>query len=463
MARPGDDGVLRWNAALLAAIRSGTQSPPVVARGLAVAHTCMYDAWAAYDARALGTRTGGGLRRPRRERRLANKARAVSFAAYRAAGDLFPASRPAFEALMAELGYRPDDRSLPARIGNRACAAVLRFRHHDGSNQLGDLHPGPYTDYTGYAPANDPMDTGLPLDPRTVHALNRWQPLRYVNGNGTVATPSFAVPQWGRVRPFAAGSSGVLRTRRGPARVGSKEFRRQARELLSMSAHLNDRRKLIAEYWADGAGTELPPGHWNLIARLVSHRRHYGLGRDAKLFFALNNALFDAGIVAWADKRAFDSVRPITAIRALYLGKRVQAWGGPGHGTATIWGGTWFPYQATTFPTPPFPEYSSGHSTFSAAGAEVLRRFTGSDRFGHSAVFPRGSSRTEPGMVPRKTVILSWPTFSAAADQAGISRRYGGIHFRRGDLAGRRNGRIVGRRAWAEAERYFRRVHRRNG
>jgi hypothetical protein len=448
--------VLRWNAALLGAVRSGAQSPPVVARGLAVTHTCMYDAWAAYGAHAVGTRFGDRLRRPRRERRPANKARAVSFAAYRAATDLFPAAKQVFDALMSDLGYRAGDQSTPARVGNRACAAVLRFRHHDGSNQLGDLHPGPYSDYTGYVPANDPMDTRGRLDPHSVRDLNRWQPLRYVNTIGVLGTPLFAVPQWGRVRPFALGSGRALRSQRGPARVGSKEFRRQARELLDMSAHLNDTRRTIAEYWADGAGTELPPGHWNLIARFVSHRGRYSLGKNVQLFFALNNALLDAGIAAWADKRAFDSVRPITAIRALYRGRQVRAWGGPGRGTATIDGSNWFPYQASTFPTPPFPEYSSGHSTFSAAAAEVLRQFTGSDRFGHSAVFVRGSSHIEPGTAPRSTVTLSWPTFSAAADQAGISRRYGGIHFRRGDLDGRRKGRIVGMRAWSKARRYFR-------
>src|SRR5215468_9384629 len=118
----------------------------------------------------------------------------------------------------------------------------------------------------------------------------------------------------------------------------------------------------------------------------------------------------------------------------LFGGRPVRAWAGPYQGTKLIDGAAWFPYQPTTFPTPPFPEYSSGHSNFSSAGAEILRLFTGSDRFGGSVTFPPGSSRIEPGLTPASTLTLTWPTFSDAANQAGMSRRYGGIHFRQGDL-----------------------------
>src|SRR5205807_1257903 len=171
------------------------------------------------------------------------------------------------------------------------------------------------------------------------------------------------------------------------------------------------------------------PGRWNLFAQFVSQRDHHSVDMDARLFFALANALLDASIVAWDNKRAYTSVRPITAIRYLFGGTSVRAWGGPRQGPRSIDGAAWFPYQPTTFPTPPFPEYSSGHSNFSAAGAEILRLFTGRDVFGASVTFPAGSSRLEPGAVPADDLTLSWATFSEAADQAGISRRYGGIHF----------------------------------
>ena len=115
----------------------------------------------------------------------------------------------------------------------------------------------------------------------------------------------------------------------------------------------------------------------------------------------------------------------------------------------------WIPYQLSTFPTPPFPEYISGHSTFSAAGATVLRLFTGSDMFRDSVTFPPGSSKIEPGLTPSSPVTLQWPTFSAAANQAGISRRYGGIHFKAGDLTGRAVGQIVGYEVYNKARRLW--------
>jgi hypothetical protein len=126
----------------------------------------------------------------------------------------------------------------------------------------------------------------------------------------------------------------------------------------------------------------------------------------------------------------------------------VCAWGGPEGGTQVIDGEDWFPYQRTTFPTPPFAEYTSGHSTFSAAAAEILKRFTGCDRFGASVTLRAGSSYIEPGLSPATEVTLSLDIFSEAADRAGLSRRYGGIHFGQGDRDGRAAGRLVAAQIW---------------
>jgi hypothetical protein len=280
-----------------------------------------------------------------------------------------------------------------------------------------------------------------------------------VDAAGNLVTPAFSGAQWQRVRAFAL-AAGELRSQAGPARFGSPEFVAQGQALIDLSSALTDEQKMIAEYWADGPHSELPPGHWNLFAQQVLERdatgsREHDLDRAVKLFFALTNAIFDAGCCAWDDKVAFDSVRPITAIRWLFQGTTLTAWGGPGRGTRAIAGEDWFPYQPTTFPTPPFAEYASGHSTFSAAGAEILRALTRSDRFGGAVTLPRGSSRVEPGLVPARDVTLTWPTFSDAAAQAGMSRRYGGIHFAQGDLDGRAIGRAVARRCLAKALTYF--------
>jgi hypothetical protein len=118
-------------------------------------------------------------------------------------------------------------------------------------------------------------------------------------------------------------------------------------------------------------------------------------------------------------------------------------------------GSQWIPYQPTTFPTPPFPDYVSGHSTYSAAAAFILGKWTGSDRFGYSTTIQHGSSRIEPGITPVHAVTLSYSTFIDAANEAGMSRRYGGIHFLRADLVGRELGRLVGAKAWEKAQSYF--------
>ena len=458
-----DNVALRWNHALLQGVRESNIGPPAVARALAIAHTCMFDAWAAYSARAIGTQLGASLRRPAGQRTQSNREEAVSFAAYRAAVDLFPGSTSnVFDRLMESLGYDPSnettDLTQAAGVGNVACRAVLDFRHGDGANQLGDERGGqtaPYSDYTSYAPANEPMDLTAEFDPTTIHDLNRWQPLTYVNAAGQKVTPKYLTPQWNRVRPFALKSPAQLRDPVGPARVGSDEFEEQAAEVLGLSANLTDRHKMISEYWSDGPSSETPPGHWNVIAGFVSQRDAHGLAADVKLFFALNNALLDAAICAWDNKIAYDSARPITAVRYLYRDQKVLAWGGPGKGTQLIDGEDWFPYQRSTFPTPPFGEYASGHSTFSAAAAEILARATGSDKLGMSVTLPTGSSSIEPGITPATDVKLSWATFSQAADQAGLSRRLGGIHFKEGDLDARRAGRLVAIRVWRKAQTYI--------
>jgi hypothetical protein len=447
-----DPVVVQWNVATLQAVRDTHPGPPICARMLAIVSTCIYDAWAAYDATAVGTRLGGSLRRPPTERTVANKETAISFAAYRALADLFPQPDQVqqFADRMRSLGYDPADASTdvttPSGIGNVAAQAVLQFRHHDGANQLGDLHPGAYSDATGYTPVNTPDQINDP---------DRWQPLRVPDGHGGSVVQTYIAPHWGNVVPFALASGAQFRPATGPARYGTPEYEQQCRELLAYSAQLTDRQKVIVEYWADGPASELPPGHWCLFAQFVSRRDHLGLDDDVKLFFALTSAVMDAGIVAWDAKRVYDSVRPITAIHYLFKGQKVQAWAGPYQDSGEIDGANWKPYQLSGFVTPAFPEFISGHSTFSAAGAEILMRFTGSDAFGASATKAAGSSPAEPGRVPATDVTLSWATFSDAADEAGLSRRYGGIHFADGDLTGRKLGRAVGALAWEKARAYF--------
>jgi hypothetical protein len=276
--------------------------------------------------------------------------------------------------------------------------------------------------------------------------------------------------------------------------------------------------RVLAEFWADGPNSETPPGHWNVIANTVSDspllaaRIGPGVANrlrwDVKLYFALNGAVHDAAIAAWGIKRRYQSVRPISMIRYLAgrgqssdpslpsydpeglplipglielitkessaAGQRhaaladhvgeiaIRAWrGNPKNpsetsGVGWILGERWVPYQKATFVTPAFPGWVSGHSTFSRAAAEVLTAYTGSPYFPggeFTQTFAPGYLKFELG--PSKPLTLRWATYYDAADQAGISRIFGGIHIPPDDFTGRRIGSRVGRQAWALAQRYF--------
>lgn len=190
------------------------------------------------------------------------------------------------------------------------------------------------------------------------------------------------------------------------------------------------------------------------------------------MFYALGGALLDAGIAVWDAKLHYDFVRPVSAIRHVFADEDLEGWQGPRRGLTSIRGEAWRPYQALDHITPPFPEYTSGHSGFSHAAAEALAEFTGTDRFydgrtvigedvavsdgtellGTHRVRP-GGLRFEPG--PSTAVELRWDTLSAAAEESARSRIYGGIHILDGDLRARTMGREAGRLALDAARAHW--------
>jgi hypothetical protein len=429
----------------------------------------MYDAWAAYDALAVGTVLGASLRRPAAEFTDDNKAKAISFAAYRCLVNLFPADTLRLDNVMFSHGYdhtnNSTDKTTPAGIGNVAAQAVIEARGGDGSNQYGDLHPGAYSDYTGYTPSNAPMAYCTPLmsvcEPLDIDAPKLWQPLigPPPPGGGSGPTQTFVGPHWEQVTPFALISAKQFNNivPRPDVIKNTDHYEQNVDEILQFSAELDAARKLIVEYWADGPASELPPGHWGLFAQFVSQRDGHSIDADVKMFFAMHNASFDAGIVAWYFKRTHNGVRPITAIRYLKQGQTVLAWGGPGRPTENILGEKWMPYNPGSNLTPAFPGYISGHSTFSSASATVLKLFTGSDHFGFSTVIPANFGRVESGIPAVDTPFPPFPfaTFSEAAQQAGLSRLHGGIHFSDDNTIGQALGALIGQQAWDKAQTYF--------
>jgi hypothetical protein len=426
--------------------------PTILSRQMAIPLTAMYDAWAAYDDRAVGTRLGASLRRPPAERTQKNRETAIAHATYRALIDVLPDEKPWIDTQMRAMGFDPGDVTTdPSRaqgIGNLVATAVCDARHHDGANQFGDevgSNGKPYSDYTFYTPLNTT---------EKVHNPDRWQQLPFLDAKGETFYPNFLTPHWYRVRPFALDRSDQFRPP-APPKFGSEQMKQEIEELVRFNASLTNEQKAIVEFMRDGPRSTGQSGHWLRFAQDVSRRDKHTLDQDVKLFFAISNAAMDAFIAAWESKRYYDTSRPWTLVRVQYTGAEIEGWTGPGRGVKKIAANAWHPYSPDTFLTPPFPGYVSGHSTVSAACAKILELFTGSDQYGFVERRNPGSL-TEPDADFAKTEVeLPLPTFSATAEMAGISRVMGGYHIQADNVAGLELGRKVATFTWPRMKAYW--------
>ena len=489
--RDSDNVILKWDEELLKTIRDnpGGTGPTVTARAIGILHTATYDAWTAYDPIAKATHANGNTKQPVNSDPAVDKAKkskAISFAAYKTLVDLFPYREPFFGNLMNALGYTnfASDPSTEAAIGNRAADAVITFRHADGSNQTRDTKgtADPSDDTVSYPYVCTPTSTSVCYSAKNewnlVNQPGHWQPLCVLtvagvaakappvrdpgepcpDPDGYYAVQKPATPQWGTIKGFALNPETQMPPHfavPGPPMAADGSYDPTEIDLaLSDTSNLDDVKKAKAEYWADGPQSEFPPGHTMVFAQALSRMRGHTLDQDVKLFFMLGNAEMDASISAWKAKYDWDCVRVITAIRERYKGQMITSWKGPNLGYGKVLGQNWLPYQALNVVTPPFPEYVSGHSTFTAAGRTILGGFEGSDKFNAQVVIPAGSSRFEAN-TPATNITLTWKTLTAAADEAGWSRRWGGIHFKSGDEHGRLLGKVVASDVWDKAQTYF--------
>jgi membrane-associated phospholipid phosphatase len=377
------DPVIAWNAAMLQAIRDAKTPPPVAARAMAIVQTSVYDAVNAVDPIGapylIHAKAPAGV----------SPDAAAAGAAYSSLVALFPQQKPMFDAALgaatASLRHgRATGRGIA--FGESVAAQVLAARGDDGSTTTVTYDPG-----------------DLP---------GQWRP----------TPPAYAaalLPGWGSVTPFALNNGGQFLPPAPPS-IGSPEYAAAVRQLENLGGKTSDRtadQTEIALFWADGAGTETPPGHWNAIAETVALARHDSLATDARNFALLDMALADAGIAAWDAKYAYNTWRPVTVIDQ----------GDPANPQLAA-----DPAWAPLIATPNFPSYVSGHSTFSAAAAAVLDAL-----YGPNTAF-RSTSDGLPG------VTRAFTSFTQAADEAGISRIYGGIHFAFDNTAGLALGRSVG-------------------
>lgn len=441
--------------------------PPIISREVSIYVTAMYDAWAAYDRKAVGSRFGGKLRRPAAERTVANKEKAIAFAMYRVLVNLYPTDATWLEEQMRANKFDPGDASTdtstPQGIGNSVAASLIEYRRHDGANQYGD-EPGcngkPYSDYTGYKPTN-PIDSIVDPD--------RWQQIPFDDGKGGKIYPNFLAPQWGKVKPFVLETSDQFRP--GPfPKVGSEQLKKEVDECIQFNGHLSVEQKAIVEFMRDGPRSTGQSGHWLRFAQDLSRRDKYDIDQDVKLFFCIGNVAFDAFVACWEAKRYYDSARPYALVRCLYKGQKIMGYFGPCKGFAMIPAEEWHPYSPSTFVTPPFPGYPSGHATASGASSKMLELFSGSDRYGAIAK-RRAGELTEatcgveqmeavegvPAKDAPKTpdVSLRLPTFSATAEMAAVSRMMGGYHIASDNNAGLVLGRAIAKWSWPKYQAYF--------
>ncbi len=364
------DMVITWNNVLLATIRADKTPPPLAARNMAIVHVAIYDAVNAitrtHEPYAFGEKVPRG----------ASPEAAVAAAAHRTLVALYPALEEDYDDLLAESleGIPPGRAKLGVAIGQAAADAILALHSDDGINDVVPYTPG-----------------GAPGD---------WKPTPPL-----FLAPLF--PQWPGVTPFCM-TSGDQFLPEGPPALTSAAYTADFNEVKSLgksdSATRTAEQTEIAFFWADGPGTATPPGHWNVIAQDVAIAKGTTLAENARLFALLNLAVADAGISCWDAKYFYDFWRPITAIR------EADTDGNP----ATTKDATWSPLITT----PNFPTYTSGHSTFSGASATILANFFGTDDVSFTT-----SSDGLPG------VTRSFDSFSEAAQEAAVSRLYGGIHF----------------------------------
>jgi hypothetical protein len=388
--RPPTDIILQWNKLALRAIKAERTPPPVAARNLAIVHVAMYDA-----VNAVQRTHQPFLVNITSEAGTSAEA-AAAVAAHCALLSLYPKYTPTFDAeLDKSLEWISEGAGKTAgvNLGHSVAEKVLALRSRDFATQ------------SAY---------------RARAELGRWEPTH----------PDYRaplLPQWASVRPFTLRDVTGLRPS-GPPALLSDEFAQSFREVKALGAINSQARTQdqteIARFWADGEGTVTPPGHWNQIAQIMAIDRGNTLVENARLFAMLNVALADIAIVCWDCKYHFDFWRPVTAIR------NAQRLNNPALEADADW--------TPLLPTPPFPSYTSGHSSFSAAGATVLAEFLGTDDFRFST-----TSDDLPG------VTRSFAKFSAAAQEAGLSRIYGGIHWdcdnRDGLAGGKKIGQYVSR------------------
>jgi hypothetical protein len=434
--------VSEWERALYGVVRAERLSPPVASRVFAYASAGLYSGLTVADPKAvpLTGRLNGLDSLPRAVAGKTYDATLTAVAAEHTVLDsLFaeglPTTRAALSRLADSLDRARKDRGVSgdvvtqsADLGRRIGLAIVSWSHGDGFDTtrgkayVAPVGPGlwvnddPATVYatqslSGASQAVTPSNPANALKAGTVddRSLILDRPKRA--GRKTLPAANMAgvtEPYWGYNRPFALHAWNDCAAPLPPEfswKAGTPLYE-EARVVWQTGKQLTPAQRETALYWADNGGeTGTPAGHWLSIASQMVTERRLNAEQAAWVMVATSVALNDAFISAWGYKFRLNLIRPRTFIRETM-------------------DSTWEP----AIPTPPFPEYLSGHSTISAAAAGAMTAVLGAAPFEDSTSIPLGHA------------VRKFNSFRDAAIEAGMSRIYGGIHFPSGNLEGRKLG-----------------------
>jgi membrane-associated phospholipid phosphatase len=406
-AKPPEEVLRNWYKLVLELVRhTPTYSPPVASRSFAYLGVTAYEATASgsKDLQSLAGQLNELTPGPQREAGKAYDEAVVINAAMGFATQNFfthtgPTGQRALAAMSKKMrdtvaeGVAPDVMARSEAYGQAVAEHILKWSETDGGAVVENM--------------------GFPLE----YALTKG-PANWVPTNVIAQQQLPLLPKWGKNRTFAmpGGATCGLPAPLDYSEDKNSAFYKDALEVFTTTRDLTPEQQTIARFWSDDPMlSPTPPGHWIAIALQVLDRDHVGLDKSADVLARLGVTLADSFIGCWETKFQYDLLRPVTYIRRTMDKK----WESP-------------------INTPPFPEYPSGHSTQSAAAAVVLTAF-----FGDNFAF-EDATHAADGLKPR-----AFKSFWAAAEEAGISRLYGGIHFRTAITRGLDQGRCIGAHAVA--------------
>ncbi len=385
-ARLDADAILDWNALMIDAIRVDNSGPTLSSRNLAILHTAMYDAVNSV------LRTHQPYRWQLSSPPGTSPEAAAVGAAHVVMKTLYPSfGAPADDLFSTYVAGTGSSESLTngVTLGIQVAQQTIESREADGSQ----------TDVP-YIPSDAP---------------GQWR-----------RTPPFfrppLTPQWRYVTPFCLPDLESFLPPPPPA-LDSPEYAEAFNQVKAIGSKTSSVRTLeqsqIAVFWSDFSYTSMPPGHWDRIAATIARDRNNSLAENARLFALIGLAQADGAIVCWEIKYRYNFWRPVTAIQQAVADNNPLTEADP----------NW----EQDLPSPPFPGYTSGHSTFSKASGQVLTHFYGTDAISFTA-----SSDSLPG------VFRKFDSLSACVNEVGMSRIYGGFHFMFDNVQGKATGQRIG-------------------